>query len=165
MINMTQFLSNEVADNTISINGATFKVTDETASKILELCTGKVIVNEISSLSTKSTSTKTEYHSVGTKAFKPQFQIQEFTVNNQVVYAISRKNGWTRSEKSAMNAAIKALCGTSKVTRQGKKVDVSFTEATPDGKEFKIWCSTDKAYVESLMKKLPTTLEVEYFEK
>jgi len=66
MINMTQF-TNTVADNTVVVNGATFKVADDVALKVLQLISGiesnsqTVSVSNVSKTSASKTEEKTPY--------------------------------------------------------------------------------------------------------
>ena len=158
MLNMNQFLSNQVTDNTISINGAIFKVTDDVASKILALCTGKVI-ETVSQPTTKSDvavtksdkDAKTPY--VATKDFKPVYEIKEqIATDGTKLFCISRKNGWTKAEKSLMNGAIKALKGI-------KEIEVSYEK---DGKTrtFKAWGYNTESTAKKHFKELPTVFTV-----
>lgn len=159
MLNMNQFLSNTVADNTVSINGAIFKVNDDVAMKVLALCTGQNI--EVASQPEKKSdvsvtkadkATKAPY--VATKDFKPQYEIKEQTGNDGTkLFCISRKNGWTKAEKKLMNDAIKALKGI-------KEIEVSYEK---DGKTrtFKAWGYNTESTAKKHFKELPTVITVD----
>lgn len=158
MLNMTQFLKNAVADNTVVINGAQFKVTDDVAMKVLQLCSGvidEVSQNEVKSDSvTTQKSTKTEKTPyVATKDFTPKYAIKEQTATDGTkLFCISRANGWTRSEKSHMNNAIKALKGI-------KEINVSYEK---DGKTrtYKAWGYNTESTAKKHLKELPTVFTV-----
>lgn len=157
MINMTQF-TNTVADNTVVVNGAQFKVTDDVALKVLQLISGigdnsqTVSASNVSKTSvSKTEEPKTPY--VATKDFVPQFQIKEQTATDGTqLFCISRKNGWTRSEKSLMNKAIKELKGI-------KEIEVSYEK---DGKTrtFKAWGYNTESTAKKHLKELPTVFTV-----
>ena len=163
MLNMNQFLGNAVADNTVVINGATFKVTDDVATKILNLCLGRDIevcsqseqkaAVQVQTKSDKDVKTaKTPY--VATKEFKPVYEIKEQTATDGTkLFCISRKNGWTKAEKKLMNDAIKALKGI-------KTIDVSYEK---DGKTrtFKAWGYNTESTAKKHFKELPTVFTVE----
>jgi len=156
MINMTQF-TNTVADNTVVVNGATFKVADDVALKVLQLISGiesnsqTVSVSNVSKTSASKTEEKTPY--VATKDFVPQYQIKDQTATDVTkLFCISRKNGWTRSEKSLMNKAIKELKGI-------KEIEVSYEK---DGKTrtFKAWGYNTESTAKKHLKELPTVFTV-----
>ena len=156
MINMTQF-TNNVAENTIVVNGAQFKTTDDVTLKILELLgiggnSQTVNTSNVSKTSvSKTEEPKTPY--VATKDFTPQYQIKEQTATDGTqLFCISRKNGWTRSEKSLMNNAIKALKGI-------KEIEVSYEK---DGKTrtFKAWGYNTESTAKKHLKELPTVFTV-----
>lgn len=156
MINMSQF-TNTVADNTVVVNGASFKVTDEVALKVLQLISGiesksqTVSSSDTSKASVSKTEDKTPY--VATKDFTPQYQIKEQTATDGTqLFCISRKNGWTRSEKSLMNKAIKSLKGI-------KEIEVSYDK---DGKTrtFKAWGYNTESTAKKHLKELPTVFTV-----
>ena len=155
MLNMNQFISNPVADNTVVINGASFKVTDDVAMKILTLCTGQNIGNISQSTNIASTPqapVKTKY--VATKDFNPQYEIKEqVATDGTKLFCISRKNGWTRAEKSCMNNAIKSLKGI-------KEIEVSYEK---DGKtrSYKAWGYGTKATAQKHLAELPTVFTPE----
>ena len=156
MINMTQF-TNTVADNTVVINGAQFKVTDEVALAVLRLVSGiesnsqTVNVSNTSQTTNTTTTEKTPYKA--TKDFTPQYEIKEQTaIDGTKLFCISRKNGWTRSEKSLMNGAIKTLKGI-------KEIEVSYEK---DGKTrtFKAWGYKTESTAKTHLKELPTVFTV-----
>lgn len=150
MLNMTQFLNSTVADNTITINGATFKVTDECASKILELCTGM----SIASANTKPSAVVPEkQHYVATSDFKPKYEIKEQTAKDGTkLFCISRANGWTRSEKNLMNTAIKGLKNITEIEVEYEKDGVK--------RSFKAWGYNTEATAKKHLKELPTVFTV-----
>lgn len=161
MINMNQFTNNLVADNTVVVNGVTFKVTDDIALRVLKLISDG-IGSDSQTVSVSNTSntvsnikmnadTKTPY--VATKDFTPQYQIKEQTsTDGTKLFCISRKNGWTRSEKNLMNSAIKSLKGI-------KEIEVSYEK---DGKTrtFKAWGYNTEATAKKHLKELPTVFTV-----
>ena len=156
MINMTQF-TNTVAENTVVVNGATFRVTDDVTLKILELLgigNNSQTVNFSNDNKSQTTTTNTEKTPyVATKDFTPQFQIKEQTATDgTTLFCISRKNGWTRSEKSLMNNSIKALKGI-------KEIEVSYEK---DGKTrtFKAWGYNTESTAKKHLKELPTVFTV-----
>ena len=154
MINMTTFTN--VADNTVVVNGATFKVTDDVAMNIMALIQGGIDSNSRNTnnpvtVNTPVAPVKTKY--VASKDFKPQYEIKEQTgTDGTQLFCISRKNGWTRAEKSLMNKAIKALKGI-------KEIEVSYEK---DGKTrtFKAWGYNTKATAQKHIKELPTVFSV-----
>lgn len=162
MINMTQF-TNTVADNTVVVNGAQFKVTDDVALKVLQLISGigsnsqTVSASNVSKTSvSKTEEPKTPY--VATKDFVPQFQIKEQTATDGTqLFCISRKNGWTRSEKSLMNKAIKELKGIKEIEVKGTKTDKNgvTSEIT-----FKAWGYNTESTAKKHLKELPTVFTV-----
>lgn len=156
MINMTQF-TNTVAENTVVVNGATFRATDDVTLKILELLgigNNSQTVNFSNDNKSQTTTTNTEKTPyVATKDFTPQFQIKEQTATDgTTLFCISRKNGWTRSEKSLMNNSIKALKGI-------KEIEVSYEK---DGKTrtFKAWGYNTESTAKKHLKELPTVFTV-----
>lgn len=157
MLNMNQFLSNAVADNTVSINGAMFKVTDDVAMKVLALVTGQNIEvasqpEKKSDVAVTKSDKKTPY--VATKDFKPQYEIKEQTgTDGTKLFCISRKNGWTKAEKKLMNDAVKALKGI-------KEIEVSYEK---DGKTrtFKAWGYNTESTAKKHFKELPTVFTVD----
>lgn len=158
MINMSQFV-NTVADNTVVINGAQFKVTDDIASQIIRLISGIDAKSQTVSASktntiTNTTNTVSESKTyTATKDFTPKYAIKEQTATDGTkLFCISRANGWTRSEKSLMNAAIKSLKGI-------KEIEVSYEK---DGKTrtFKAWGYNTEATAKKHLKELPTVFTV-----
>lgn len=158
MINMSQFV-NTVADNTVVINGAQFKVTDDIASQIIRLISGIDAKSQTVSASktntiTNTTNTASESKTyTATKDFTPKYAIKEQTATDGTkLFCISRANGWTRSEKSLMNAAIKSLKGI-------KEIEVSYEK---DGKTrtFKAWGYNTEATAKKHLKELPTVFTV-----
>lgn len=158
MINMSQFV-NTVADNTVVINGAQFKVTDDIASQIIRLISGIDTKSQTVSASktntiTNTTNTASESKTyTATKDFTPKYAIKEQTATDGTkLFCISRANGWTRSEKSLMNAAIKSLKGI-------KEIEVSYEK---DGKTrtFKAWGYNTEATAKKHLKELPTVFTV-----
>ena len=153
MINMTQF-TNTVADNTVVINGAQFKVTDDVAMQVLRLVSG---IESSSQSATKPNTSKTTSESkpyVATKDFTPKYAIKEQTATDGTkLFCISRANGWTRAEKSLMNNAIKALKGI-------KEIEVSYEK---DGKTrtFKAWGYNTESTAKKHLKELPEVFTVE----
>ena len=157
MINMTQF-TNTVADNTVVINGAQFKVTDEVALAVLRLVSGidnnsQTVNNSNTSQTTKTVNTeKTPYKA--TKDFTPKYEIKEQTaIDGTKLFCISRKNGWTRSEKSLMNGAIKALKGI-------KEIEVSYTDKDGKTRTFKAWGYNTESTAKKHLAELPTVFTV-----
>ncbi len=157
MLNMSQFLSNPVAENEVTLNGAKFKVTDDVALKILSLCLGKDI--EMNSGGEKTpvqvqsgkvggiTKAKTPY--VATKDFKPQFEVKkQVSADGEQLFCISRKNGWTRAEKKMMNDSIKAL-------KNIKEIQVQYTDKNGQSGSFKAWGYNTEATAKRHLKELP----------
>jgi len=158
MINMSQFV-NTVADNTVVINGAQFKVTDDIASQIIRLISGidaksQTVSASKTNTTTNTTNTVSESKTyTATKDFTPKYAIKEQTATDGTkLFCISRANGWTRSEKSLMNAAIKSLKGI-------KEIEVSYEK---DGKTrtFKAWGYNTEATAKKHLKELPTVFTV-----
>lgn len=152
MINMTQF-TNTVADNTVVINGAQFKVTDDVAMAVLRLVSGIESTSQsVSVPSTSKTATKSEPYKA-TKDFTPKYTIKEQTATDgTTLFCISRANGWTKSEKACMNNAIKALKGI-------KEIDVAYEK---DGvkRSFKAWGYNTESTAKKHLKELPTVITV-----
>ena len=157
MINMTQFVTNTLAENTVVVNGASFKVTDDVTLKILELLgiggnSQTVSASNVSKTSASKTENTNKPY-VASKDFVPQYQIKEQTsTDGTQLFCISRKNGWTRSEKSLMNKAIKELKGI-------KEIEVSYDK---DGKTrtFKAWGYNTESTAKKHLKELPTVFTV-----
>lgn len=162
MINMTQF-TNTVADNTVVVNGAQFKVTDDVALKIMQLIKGiedksQTVTTSSTSqtVSTKTTEEKTPY--VAKKDFAPKFKITEqISTDGTKLFCISRDNGWTKTEKNLMNKSIKALKNITEIEVEGdfKKKDGTTYKGT-----FKAWGYKTKATAEKYLKELPTVFTV-----
>lgn len=160
MLNMNQFLGNEVADNIVVVNGAQFKVTDSIALDIMKLCLGQTVDTQVSQPTTgtpvavtkDAKAEKKPY--VATKDFKPQYEVKkQVSADGKELFCISRKNGWTKAEKKCINDAIKAL---DKIIT----IDVSYDK---DGKtrSFKAWGYKTKKQAESMMATLPTVFTVD----
>lgn len=153
MINMTQF-ANTVADNTVVINGAQFKVTDDVAMQVLRLVTGIESSSQTTvapSVSKTTSEPKAPY--VATKDFSAKYAIKEQTATDgTTLFCISRANGWTKAEKSLMNNAIKNLKGI-------KEIEVSYEK---DGKTrtFKAWGYNTESTAKKHIKDLPATFTV-----
>ena len=158
MIKMTENMV--VADNEVILNGVRFMVNDDLAEKIYSMIKGDANMRAASvsapqTVYTTSTSTKPETKTpyVATKDFKPQFEVKEQTATDGTkLFCISRKNGWTKAEKSLMNGSIKALKGI-------KEIEVSYEK---DGKTrtFKAWGYATKATADKHLKELPTVFTV-----
>lgn len=161
MINMTQFVTNTVAENTVVVNGAQFKCTDDVTLKILELIGIGGNSQTVSASNTSKTSvSKTENKPyVATKDFTPQYQIKEYTsTDGTQLFCISRKNGWTKSEKSLMNGAIKSLKGIKEIEVKGTKTDKK-TGVTSEI-TFKAWGYNTESTAKKHLKELPTVFTV-----
>lgn len=157
MLNMNQFVS-EIKDNTVVINGASFKVTDEVALKIIALIKGdevKLDHSPVSESKTKKTDTPVkkgltglEYH---IKKYDKYFCISRGTPYTTKNGREALKNGgWTTAEKRCINTAIKSLEGI-------KTVDVPME----NGRSFKAWGFSTKKAAEAAMKTLPTSFTAE----
>lgn len=157
MIKMTE--NRVVADNELVLNGVKFMIDDELASKIYSMVKGAQNMSGIVSSSqtsyvasdSKVATDKKPY--VATKDFAPQYDIKEQTATDGTkLFCISRKNGWTRSEKSLMNGAIKSLKGI-------KEIEVSYEK---DGKTrtFKAWGYATESTAKKHLKELPTVFTV-----
>ena len=157
MINMTQF-TNTVSMNEVVVNGAKFMVTDDVALRIMHIISGidntsqTVNVTNVSTVTTKTEVTKTPYKA--TKDFTPQYEIKEQTATDGTkLFCISRKNGWTKSEKSLMNNSIKALKGI-------KEIEVSYTDKNGKNRTFKAWGYNTESTAKKHLKELPTIFTV-----
>lgn len=160
MLNMNQFLgNNEVKDNTVIINGASFKVNDDVALKIMNLVCGIEAVSTPVEKKTPVESKSTEKKPyVATKDFKAQYEVKkQVSSDGKELFCISRKNGWTKAEKACMNNAIKAL---DKIIT----IDVSYDK---DGKTrtFKAWGYKTKKQAESMMATLPAVFTADQLNK
>lgn len=154
MIKMTE---NKVADNKVVLNGATFMVDDDIATKIYNLIKGVSTVSTTTEVhSTEQPKSKSAY--LATKNFIPKFEIKkQSSVDGEELYCISRKNGWTRSEKKCMNTSIKALKGITTIKCK-----------TEDGKEYFAWGYKTKATAEKYLATLPSVFtadEINQFAK
>ena len=171
MINMTQFVTNTLADNTVVVNGAQFKVTDEVALKIMQL----INIGNVSQSSNVSNNKpliflggavteavgtkpveKTPY--VATKDFTPKYKVEKQTgTDGTELYCISRANGWTKTEKSLMNTAIKSLKGI-------KEIEVSAEFSKKDGTKYtgtyKAWGYNTESTAKKHLKELPVVFTV-----
>lgn len=159
MINMTQFVTNN-ADNAVVVNGAKFMVSDEVALKIMQLINIGEVSQPISNVVTKPASTpapvakatdKPAYKA--TKDFVPKYKIEERSATDGTkLFCISRANGWTKSEKSLMNTAIKSLKGI-------KEIDVAYEK---DGvkRSFKAWGYNTESTAKKHIKELPVVFTV-----
>ena len=173
MINMTQFVTNNNPDNTVVVNGAQFKVTDEVALKIMQLigignvspssnvaintpvAPVTVTVETKSSESTQSTE-KTPY--VATKDFTPKYKVEEKTgTDGTKLFCISRANGWTKQEKNLINTAIKSLKGIKEI-----EVEAEFTkkDGTKYTGTYKAWGYNTESTAKKHMRELPTVFTV-----
>ena len=157
MINMTQF-TNTVSMNEVVVNGAKFMVTDDVALRIMHIISGidntsqTVNVTNVSTVTTKTEVTKTPYKA--TKDFTPQYEIKEqIATDGTKLFCISRKNGWTKSEKSLMNNSIKALKGI-------KEIEVSYTDKNGKNRTFKAWGYNTESTAKKHLKELPTIFTV-----
>jgi hypothetical protein len=152
MINMSQFV-NTVADNTVVINGAQFKVTDEVAMQVLRIVSGIETKSQSTTQPSTSKTTSEPKAYVATKDFTPKYTVKEQTATDgTTLFCISRANGWTRAEKSLMNTAIKNLKGI-------KEIEVSYEK---DGKvrTFKAWGYNTEATAKKHLKELPELFTV-----
>lgn len=152
MINMTQF-TNTVADNTVVVNGAQFKVTDDIALAVLRLVSGIENTSQSASVSKTTTATAKSEPYKATKDFTAKYTIKEQTATDgTTLFCISRANGWTKSEKACMNTAIKSLKGI-------KEIDVAYEK---DGvkRSFKAWGYNTEATAKKHLKELPTVFTV-----
>lgn len=163
MVDMTRFMNNTIAENTVVVNGVSFKVTDDVALRVLKVISDNNIGGVSQTVNSSSTNTpqvsqtttttveKTPYRA--TKDFAPKYEIKEQTsVDGTQLFCISRKNGWTKSEKSLMNKAIKELKGI-------KEIEVSYEK---DGvkRTFKAWGYNTEATAKKHIKELPTVFTV-----
>lgn len=157
MLNMNAFVT-EVRDNTVVINGASFKVTDEVALKILALIKGDEVKLDHSPVSEKQN--KKASAPVKKGLTNVQYHIKKhgntFCISRGVPYTTkngreSLKNGgWTTAEKRCINTAIKSLEGIKTV-----KVPME------NGRSFSAWGFSTKKAAEAAMKTLPTSFSAE----
>ena len=173
MINMTQFIQETKKDNIVVVNKCEFKVSDDTATKIMLLIKqeltgeeievsqsqpeGKTPVQVTTQVTTGNvggiTKAKTPY--VATKDFKPQFEIAEQTgTDGTKLFCIRRKNGWTRAEKSLMNGAIKAL-------KNIKEIEVQYTDKSGKNRTFKAWGYNTESTAKRHLRELPTVFTID----
>ena len=174
MINMTQFVTNNNADNTVVVNGAQFKVTDDVALKIMQLIgIGNVsqssgvinhstpVVTPVTPVTQSTPVEKTPY--VATKDFTPKYKVEKHTgTDGTELYCISRANGWTKAEKNLINTAIKSLKGI-------KEIEVSAEFTRKDGTKyngtFKAWGYNTESTAKKHLKELPTVFTVDQLNK
>lgn len=119
MINTTNFT---VSDNTIVVNGTTFKVSDTVATKIMQLILGigqtasttDTVVEQPTTFTTVDTVAKKEKavnHYSG-KDLNLKFEVtKRISTDGKRYFCINRKCGWTKVEKTMVNDTIKALDG------------------------------------------------------
>ena len=165
MINLANNSTNVVADNKVAFCGLEYLLTDKEAQQLKVILDGMVstrgnggIVNapqtKMQTGSAQSAEPKAEKAPyVATKDFKPVFEIKEQTATDGTqLFCISRKNGWTKSEKALMNKAIKALKGI-------KEIEVSYEK---DGKArtFKAWGYNTESTAKKHLKELPEVFTV-----
>ena len=158
MINMSQF-TNTVSMNEVVVNGAKFMVTDDVALRIMGIISGidnssqTVSGTNVSKVAVSKTETTNKPYKA-TKDFTPQFEIKEQTATDGTkLFCISRKNGWTRSEKSLMNNSIKALKGI-------KEIEVSYTDKNGKSRTFRAWGYNTESTAKKHLKELPTVFTV-----
>lgn len=159
--------TNVTADNEVILCDLKYMLTDEEVLKVKSIIDGLVANRGGAGIASTSqtaykavsspvatTATKAEKKPyVATKDFVPQYQIKELEgTDGTKLFCISRKNGWTRAEKSLMNGAIKALKGI-------KEIDVQYEK---DGKTrtFKAWGYGTESTAKKHMKELPTVFTV-----
>lgn len=153
---------NEVRDNVIVINGTVVgKLTDTQTQQLLDIISGfnnttmpGKTADKLPNLNygdEEPSKTKKPYVP---KDFKPQYEI----VKRDNIYCISRKNGWTKAEKTLANRNIKAL-------KDIIEIDVPFT--TKNGKEstFKAWGYKTKKTAEKMLATLPKVITAEEQQK
>ena len=152
MLNMNLYLSNPVADNIVVVNGAQFKVTDDVALKIMNLCLGRTEevsqpVDKTPVAVTKSEKSESKQYGYSKKDLKVEYIIDKQTsVDGKTLFCISRgKSGWTTAEKNIINNAIKACDGiiTIQVPYTGKNGT------------FKAWGYKTKKEALEMVEKLP----------
>lgn len=157
MIKITN--TNSVADNSIVINGIEVaKLNDTQAEQLLSIIRGMLSSNDtvstpVAPVSTTTSEPKSKTPYVATKDFKAQYVIKEQTATDGTkLFCISRKNGWTKAEKSLMNTAIKNLKGI-------KEIEVSYEK---DGKTrtFKAWGYNTESTAKKHIKELPEVFTV-----
>ena len=107
---------------------------------------------------TPSTTTEEKKQYIATKDFIPQYKVEEMTAKDGTkLFCISRKNGWTKAEKSLMNTAIKALKGIKEIEVEAdfKKKDGTTYKGT-----YKAWGFNTDATAKKHLKELPTVFTV-----
>lgn len=142
----------------ININGATFEGTAQECAQFMAFIgamntsmVAQTTNNAKVSTVAQTTTEKKPY--VATKDFSPKYKVSEQTGTcGTKLFCISRDNGWTRSEKSLMNNAIKALKGI-------KEIEV---EIEKDGQKrrFKAWGYSTESTAKKHLKELPTVFTV-----
>lgn len=163
--------SSAVADNRVILCDIEYMLTDDEVLKVKTIIDGLISSRNGANVSSPSTGYKATGTVSGitevpekkvyraTKPFVPQYEVKELTgVDGTKLFCISRKNGWTRAEKSLMNGAIKALKGI-------KEIEVSGTRKEKDGSEkaitFKAWGYNTQATAKKHLAELPTVFTVE----
>ena len=160
------------ADNEVILCDLKYMLTDEEVLKVKSIIDGLVANRGGAGIASTSqtaykavsenvapTATKAEKKPyVATKDFVPQYQIKELEgTDGTKLFCISRKNGWTRAEKSLMNGAIKALKGI-------KEIEVSGVKKDKDGNEksitFKAWGYATESTAKKHLKELPAVFTV-----
>lgn len=148
MLNLTAM--NVIADNEIAINGVVIgKLSDADAQKLIGIVKGFMSSSESATTATPSAPVKE------TKTRKIKVGYRIILWNN--LYCICRGElvdgkvkhaGWTRAEKSAINAKIKAL------------PEIVATRVKAD-REFTAWGYADEKTAIDMMATLPTEYEFE----
>ena len=143
----------------INYNGASFEGTAQECAQFMAfigMMNGGIVTqsnnNKVSEPVVANNAEKSAYKA--TKDFTAKYQIKEQTATDGTkLFCISRANGWTRSEKSLMNKAIKELKGI-------KEIEVSYEK---DGKvrTFKAWGYNTEATAKKHIKELPETFTKE----
>ena len=158
MINMNAFVAEEVRDNTVVVNGASFKVTDTVALKIMSLIQGETVSNTTPSPVSKDTAEKKVAPKKGLTGI--QYHIKKygstFCISRGTPYTTKngrealKNGGWTTAEKRCINTAIKSLPNI-------KTVQVPME----NGRSFSAWGFSTKKAAEAAMKTLPTSFTAE----
>lgn len=174
MINLANNTS-IVADNKVAFCGLEYLLTDKEAQQLKVILDGMVSTrgnggivsapqavfgagNTNGNTKARNAEQTEKAPYVATKDFKPQFEIKEQTATDGTqLFCISRKNGWTKSEKALMNKAIKALKGI-------KEIEVKGTKKDKNGKEvdftFKAWGYNTESTAKKHLKELPEVFTV-----
>ena len=148
-----------VADNKVTFCGLEYLITDREAEQLKSVLDGMVSTRGIGGISKSACVSKTTTVSVknepykATKDFTAKYEIKEQTATDGTkLFCISRKNGWTKSEKACMNNAIKALKGI-------KEIDVTYEK---DGvkRSFKAWGYNTESTAKKHLKELPAVFTV-----